>query len=178
MELQEAISLIQYKRPDTTEAQIWADLGCGQGLFTYALADGLQLGSVIYAIDDNLSALKKINSTNKTTIKTLKADFIKDDLELSNLDGILMANSLHYVKDKSAFIRKAIGCMKEKNNFLIVEYDTDKSVPIWVPYPISFTSLKKIFSEAGYTSIKKLHERPSVYNRGNIYSALISNYFH
>jgi ubiquinone/menaquinone biosynthesis C-methylase UbiE len=173
MELQDAISLIQYERPGTPEVQTWADLGCGQGLFTYALANSLLQGSTIYAVDENSSALKKIHSTGKVTIKTLHADFINDSLKLSNLDGILMANSLHYVKDKPAFIRKAIGYMKEKSNFLIAEYDTDKPVSTWVPYPVSFQSLRIIFSEAGYTSIKKLGEHTSVYNSGNIYSALI-----
>jgi ubiquinone/menaquinone biosynthesis C-methylase UbiE len=174
MELNEAIRLIRYEGFNTAITQTWADLGCGQGLFTYALADLLPEGSSVYAIDGNLSALKKISSTDKTTMKTINADFINDDLQLSNLDGIVMANSLHYVKDKPAFIKKANSYMKKESKFLIVEYDADKPVSTWVPYPVSFQSLKKIFQETGYTSIKKLQERPSIYNSGKIYSAIIS----
>jgi len=174
MELQEAIALIKTDGLNTKDKQTWADLGCGQGLFTYALAGLLAKGSTIYAVDENSSALKKINSTGNVIIKTLHSDFINDDLNLVNLDGILMANSLHYVKDKPAFIKKIRSYLKPESTFLVVEYDTDKPVATWVPYPAGFQSLKKIFSEAGYSTIKKLHEHSSIFNSGNIYSAIIT----
>jgi len=36
--------------------------------------------------------------------------------------------------------------------------------------------LKKVFSEAGYSTIKKLHEHSSIFNSGNIYSAIITRW--
>ena len=83
-----------------------------------------------------------------------------------------MANSFHYVKDKDSFIKKIEKKFKSVALFLILEYDMDISNP-WVPFPISFNSLKLFFKNEGYASIKKLNERTSIYRRANIYSALI-----
>lgn len=174
MQLQEAVALISHTDFKLPGKQTWADLGCGSGLFTSALASLLQPESMIYAIDNDSAALKKISSFNKVTIQTKQLNFVTGDLEINDLDGILMANSLHYVNDKISFLNKAIRYMKPESIFIIVEYDTDMPVNRWVPYPINFQSLKKLFSEAGYASVSKLHERKSVYNSGNIYSALVT----
>ena len=47
MQLTEAIKLIQHKGILQTEPQTWADLGCGAGLFTQALASLLHENSTI-----------------------------------------------------------------------------------------------------------------------------------
>ena len=150
----------------------WADLGCGNGIFTQALARLLSKGSIIYGIDKDRS-IKPGVTDGGVEIISKKSDFIEDDLEIGNLDGILMANSLHYVKDKPGFIKKMKTYLKPEGIFLLVEYDTAIPVANWVPYPVSFLALTKLFENAGYTRVKKLHERPSVYGRANMYSALV-----
>ena len=170
MKLDEAIKLITgiNGRPN----QKWADLGCGDGLFTRALANLLGKDSIIHAVDTNQRALSAIHDKEKETqIKKYKFDFVDKELPFNDLDGILMANSFHFVKNKSIFISKLKTRLKPEHILLVVEYDTDVSNP-WVPYPISFKSLEKFFRENGYGSILKLHETPSLYNRANIYSAI------
>ncbi|HEY0608293.1 MAG TPA: class I SAM-dependent methyltransferase [Chitinophaga sp.] len=170
MELNEAIELIRYEGIAGPGASAWADLGCGSGLFSRALAGLLQAGSTVYAVDKEPVRLE---SKNGVTIKPLQLDFVASELPLQNLDGILMANSLHYVKDQHAFIKKAGSYLKAGGSFLIIEYDTDKANP-WVPYPLSYHSLLKLFHRAGYPNITRLHEHASIYGRANIYSVLIS----
>ena len=173
MLLKESIDLIRNDAMSGTNVQTWADLGSGSGSFTAALANLLPDNSTIYAVDKNNSSLKNIIDNKKITIEKILADFVNDNLP-QNLDGILMANSIHYVKDKNAFINKIEKNFKSKPLFLIVEYDTDISNP-WVPFPISFNTLKQFFTNAGYNSVKKLNEHISIYQRLNIYSALIKN---
>lgn len=161
MQQSDAINLIQ-KAITSDQPQRWADLGCGSGTFATALNNILPTGSHITAID---------KQTQNVPVDFLKADFAKDDLPLSNLDGILMANSIHYVRDKQKLIKKLETYLSTNPTFLIVEYDTTRFSP-WVPYPINYQKLQKLFTELGYTSVNKLAERPSRFG-GRMYSAVI-----
>jgi ubiquinone/menaquinone biosynthesis C-methylase UbiE len=172
MELQNAIELIRNPGIQSTEKTIWADLGCGSGLFTSALAHLLNTGSKIYAIDSKAYELNKIKETKNIIIEKIHADFITDTLHIQNLDGILMANSLHFVKNKPAFINKISALLKPGGCFLIIEYNTDKA-NTWVPFPVSYASLKIFFNQAGYFFIKQIREVPSRYNQANIYASII-----
>ncbi len=172
MELNQATSLIKNENINSSEQTCWADLGCGSGLFTAALAHLLKPQSTIYAVDKNANALKKLQQQNNVAIEKIHADFIHDKINLSNLDGILMANSLHFVKDKVSFTNKIAKSLKADGYFLIAEYNMDSPNP-WVPYPVSYHSLKLLFEKTGYKFIHQINELPSRYNRANIYSALI-----
>src|SRR3954462_2698537 len=152
----------------------WADLGCGTGTFTLALAGLLAPGSTIHAMDSDASSLRKIPSAHKSSsITTHHGDFLKPQMwPFADLDGILMANSLHYVEDQATFIRACASRMKSPHYFLIVEYDTD-AANRWVPYPVTQTRLTTLFNGAGYGSIKLLRSRPSLYRRAPLYAALV-----
>jgi len=174
MEIQEALSLIRNEKITGNKIQHWYDLGAGTGTFTIALAHFLGDGSKIVAIDENNASLRKIPShINQIVIETIKEDFTSSDLPYPDFDGILMANSLHYVKNKFSLIERISKHLKADHYFLIVEYDTEKSNQ-WVPYPTDFSSLTKLFTELGYRSIEKLGEKKSRYNTGKMYAALIS----
>ncbi len=173
MELQEAISLIQADEITRDTKSIWADLGCGRGLFTQALAGILYTGSTVYAVDKNISSFKIRSFPSPVIVKTQKADFVHDDLNLENLDGILMANAFHFVRNKKQFLEKLIPLFHSAPVFLMVEYDTYLPNP-WVPYPLSFFTLKKLFTEFGFHSVKKINEKKSLYRTGNLYSVLIT----
>ncbi|MDH7461052.1 class I SAM-dependent methyltransferase [Chitinophagaceae bacterium 26-R-25] len=173
MQLTEAIELIKHPEIGGDEPQCWADLGCGSGLFTKALASMLPASSIIYAVD--MQPLLSSNVLpNKTRIEVIKADFVNDTSALPSLNGILMANSLHYVKDKNSFLSSLQPKLVDKPQFLIVEYDT-LNANRWVPYPVDFSLLKKLFASTGFSSIEKINERSSIYNQAKMYSALIRN---
>jgi ubiquinone/menaquinone biosynthesis C-methylase UbiE len=174
LKLQEAIALIQTDNFFKKAPTVWADLGCGSGLFTEALASLMVPESTIYAVDKNISSFKLKPTTDNIFIKKIESDFVNYISELKNLDGIMMANSLHFIKDKMAFLKVAKDAFRTLPCFLIVEYDTDMSNP-WVPFPLSFKTLKSIFETLGYSTIRKLHEKKSLYNTSNIFSAIITH---
>jgi ubiquinone/menaquinone biosynthesis C-methylase UbiE len=175
MQLADVIEMISPIKERIFEGkQIWAELGCGTGTFTIALASLLQPESMIYAVDENKKSLLQIPDEHRSVgIEKHVMDFVKMDIPFRNLDGLLMANSLHYVKDKKNFLAKIIHCLRENACFLIVEYDTEIVVPAWVPYPVSMSSLKKLFADAGYNHFQKLNERKSVFGP-MMYSVMIS----
>ena len=148
------------------QLQYWADLGCGSGTFTKALAALLPAGSHITAVDRENQSLY-VNGVN-----FMRADFVKDALQLEELDGILIANALHYVVDKRSLIQKLERMFVGDPCFIIIEYDSERSNP-WVPYPITFEKLELLFQLLGYQSVVKVNERRSAYGEGMMYCALI-----
>lgn len=174
MTLNEGVALIKTDKIDSFKAATWADLGCGSGLFTYALASLLKDESVIYAVDKNISSFNKNPFLKNILIKPVELNFEKTSLPFNKLDGILMANSLHYVKNKKDFLEKTKTCLNTDGCFLIVEYDME-TANHWVPYPINFSSLKKLFHDVGFSFVEKISERPSVFNRANLYSAIVKH---
>ena len=174
MDLDKATELIKPAFTDIGVKTYWADLGCGSGLFTSALAQLLHEGSFIYGVDSSKHSLERLQPFTSVGLKKIVADFTRDDLAISELDGILMANSLHFVKDKISFIQKTQQWLKKDGLILLVEYDMDKS-NTWVPYPLSFDSSKRLFSQLGF-AINKIGEHASVYNRAGMYAAVIRRY--
>ena len=173
MELLQAIELLSTDQLKPLQQGQWADLGSGNGVFTLALANLLKSGSTIYAFDKDAKALDQIPANeNGVKIEKYRADFVKQELSLMNIDGILMANSLHYVEDKISFIKKAKNWLKPGGSFLVVEYDAIKGNQ-WVPWPLDYSSMEKLFRSSGFSLISKIAERPSVFGRAKLYSATI-----
>lgn len=170
MNLNDAVDLIRPHRPFSKSA--WTDLGCGSGLFTRALATLLPSGSCIYAVDQNMKGFIASPEVIDVRVIPVEMDFESDDFPFNNLDGILMANSLHFVEDKMKLIRKLESTFHGSGIFIVVEYDTDVANH-WVPFPVSYLSLQKFFRLAGYSTITGLGERPSAFNRGNLYAAIV-----
>src|SRR4029450_10044540 len=97
--LRDAIHMLAASGVDAVAPTTWADLGCGDGTFTLALAELLAPGSTIHAMDGASPALRRIPSVhNGVRITKHRGDFTGLPWPFADLDGILMANSLHYVE--------------------------------------------------------------------------------
>ena len=170
MNLQEAISLIEPGIFQDNIPQHWADLGCGNGIFTYALAHLLTAGSSITAVDRSPQELNTAMD-NGVSIQFEQMDFNQENIKLPNLDGILMANSFHFISQKETLIKRLEKFFDRDKQLLIIEYESNVPNP-WVPYPITFNKLHRLFNDLGYSSITKINERPSSFG-GQMYAALI-----
>jgi ubiquinone/menaquinone biosynthesis C-methylase UbiE len=157
MTIEEARELISKA---TVSGGQYADLGCGSGTFSYALAGLLPAGSSIICIDKDQQQIKP--EYNGVNLQFIKANI--EQIELPLLDGILMANSLHYIKNQEAFIQRLKGFTA---SLILVEYDTDTGNR-WVPYPVSFRRMQQLFGH-----VTRLGERSSVYGRANLYACQI-----
>jgi trans-aconitate methyltransferase len=171
MTFSEAAQFLAATPIDNSQPAKWADLGCGNGLFTQVLSARLHSGSHIYAIDKRLpTGIHTAN--NKVKITPVKADFVEDDLGLHGLNGILMANSLHYVKNKTALLQKLKTYLLPDAVFIIIEYETIRANQ-WVPYPLRFAELQRLFTANGFQHVQKTGERRSLYQSGKMYVSLM-----
>ncbi len=163
----------------------WADLGAGSGAFTLALRELVGAEANIYALDKDRARLSELEEAyrarfeNSTNLHILAADFSRplDALtgsaqRLPLLDGILMANSLHFFKDKEKVLRHVQKFLKPGGVLLLVEYNVDSGNP-WVPHPLSFESFRALAPRAGFSEPRLLAKRPSSFLR-EFYSALTS----
>jgi ubiquinone/menaquinone biosynthesis C-methylase UbiE len=152
----------------------WADLGSGEGAFTLALADLLGPTGVIHTVDRDGRALQvQLPRVHRAfpdvSLTPLVADFTRP-LELPPLDGIVMANSLHFERDKLAVLGLVRGYLRPAGRLVLVEYDADHGNH-WVPYPLSYRSWATLAAEAGFRETRQLASVPSRF-LGSIYSAV------
>jgi ubiquinone/menaquinone biosynthesis C-methylase UbiE len=155
----------------------WADLGAGSGAFTLALAAVLGDASRIFAVDRDAGALVMLErefqrergrARDLPLVQTVHAD-LRSDVPLPPLDGILMANSLHFQADACAVLSHAARWLTPGGRLIVVEYDIE-APNRWVPNPVPWARLPAVLECAGFSSARLLGMRPSRYH-GRMYAA-------
>ena len=169
--LPEAIDLIRPAVIPTSGT--WADIGAGTGVFTEALLEILDEGKVI-ALDKSPHVLYKSkfeNRNSKIDLEIIEADFHLP-LELPPLDGIIMANSLHYASDHKTVLKNVLTSLKKGGTFILIEYETNTPVNPWVPNPVPFRIFIELCKNLDLLIPKIIATRKSVYNDGDMYVAM------
>lgn len=143
---------------------VWADLGAGSGAFTLALAELLGEGATIYTVDRERGSLDSLaramhRQFPSTQLHTRVADFT-ERLDLPALDGVVMANSLHFVREKIPVLMAIRSLLKPEGRLLVVEYDSETGNR-WVPYPFTYTTWVRLANEAGFAHSELLATHPS-----------------
>jgi len=150
---------------DLNPGGTWADLGAGSDAFTLALRELVGLNAMIYAVDRDRARLNELEGAYRArfgdtkNLHVLATDFSRS-FDLPPLDGILMANSLHFFKDKEKVLRHVQDFLKPDGILLLVEYNVDSGNP-WVPHPLSFESFCALAPRAGFSVPRLLAKHPS-----------------
>ena len=153
----------------------WADLGAGTGNFSWALAELIGAQGTIYAIDRDAKAVRALHqriaqADPGTTIIPQQADLTRR-LELPTLDGVLMANALHFIRDQPAALALVADYLRPSGRLLLVEYDLRSPLP-WVPFPISLTHLAHLAAAAGFEPPTEIGRRASPSSGTAMFAAL------
>ena len=150
----------------------WADLGAGSGTFSLALSELLGPTGVVHAVDKNTRALERIKDNESNAhIQTYTKDFTKP-LGLAELDGILLANSLHFVKNQRKLLSELMLSINTGGQLAIIEYDIRRG-NLFVPHAVPFEKLSILAEQIGLPQPKKLATHPSRYHR-EMYLATIT----
>lgn len=173
MDHTEMVALIQAGVPQ--QGGIWADLGAGTGNFTHALRDLVGAGATIYAIDRDQRAIDQQRTylerhRDGATIIPRQADVTRS-LDLPLLDGILMANLLHFIRDQEGFLRRLATLLKPHGRIMIVEYEENRPVP-WVPFPVPFARFASLAATLGWEAPQQVGVRRSRSSGSIMYAAV------
>jgi ubiquinone/menaquinone biosynthesis C-methylase UbiE len=152
----------------------WLELGAGTGEFTMALADLLGPDGDIIATDIDRWALQSLEGRlaegfPDTAVLTIEADFTQV-LPEGPFDGVLAANSLHFVEDLAPVLAAVHEVLAPGGRLVIVEYGSDKGNP-YVPHPIPFARWETLAAAAGFSVPRLVHHVPSRF-LGSIYGAV------
>ena len=161
-------------RDAVTPGETWLELGSGTGAFTLALAELVGKRGTIHSIDADRGALATQATAVHSRFDPIRldqraADFTRS-LGFSGMDGVLMANALHFVKDKAAVLSLVRSYLRPGGKFVLVEYDADRG-NLWVPHPISYTTWLAVAPGAGFSGARLLGRVPSRFLNA-IYSSL------
>jgi len=171
MDHNDHVSLIKKAVP---KGGIWADLGSGRGAFTLALAQCLGTNGEIYSVDLDQRALntqqeRMASRFPHNVVHYLRGDFTHA-LSLPPLNGIVMANSLHFVQEKAPVLEGIRALLQPEGRLVLVEYELTCG-NYAIPYPLTYAQWKQLATACGFAHTARLMTRPSrVW--GEIYSAV------
>lgn len=157
---------------------VWADMGSGDGAFTLALRDIAGPDVRIYAVDSNQGVLRQlidqVSRIFPDTNLIVQVNDMTGELDLPPLDGIIAANSLHFVEPRkqTSVLREWRSLLKPEGRVVIVEYDAEQGNR-WVPHPFTFRALQRMAANAGYQPPKLISTRDSHF-LGGIYAAFLT----
>lgn len=174
MKPSDAVTLIAGAVP--RDAGTWADVGAGEGTFTRALTERLGPNSRIYAVDRDaraVAALQRWAAKDASNVIPVAADF-RGPFDLPGLvepglDGMLLANTLHFVLDADVVLRRLATWVRPGGRIVVVEYDR-RAASRWVPYPVPPARLTVLAAFAGLSGPVITATRRSAFG-GTLYVA-------
>ncbi len=163
MEQSEMVALIRGGVP--RPGGIWADLGAGTGNFSWALAELIGPQGTIYAIDRDAKAIRQLHqriaqADPGAALIPQQADLTRP-LDIPTLDGVLMANALHFIRDQPAALALVAGYLRPGGRLLLVEYDL-RAPLAWVPFPVSFARFEELAAATGLEKPTAIGRRVSL----------------
>jgi ubiquinone/menaquinone biosynthesis C-methylase UbiE len=107
-----------------------ADVGAGEGYFTFHLAERIGNNGNVYANDIDNSALQVIRDRcEKENIQNISVILGKEDdpeLPERKMDIVLMVNVLHLINNPSVFLKRLGKSLKPGGKLVVVQWDAEK----------------------------------------------------
>ena len=171
MDVRDAIALIA---PAVPRGGTWAELGAGSGTFTRGLASLVGPTGRVLAVERDRRMTERLarlgGDPDEAEVHAVVADFT-GALDLPPLDGVLLANSLHFVPSdtQAETLERIARRVRAGGRVVLVEYEREIGSR-WVPYPVAFARLRELGRAAGLGAPMRVGERRSAVG-GTMYAA-------
>ncbi len=109
-----------------------ADIGAGSGYFTFQVAEAVGPTGSVRALDiapemlEYLGLRVKARKAGNITLQKVSSD--DPQLPPASVDTILMIDTIHYVKDRTAYAKKLLPALAPRGRLVVIDY---------VPKPMS-----------------------------------------
>ncbi len=117
------------RKLDLKPGYVVADIGSGSGLFTRPLAQAVQPGGHVYAVDIDADLLKHVQRTAKaasiSNITTVLAPEEAPGLAPASLDVALICDTLHHIGSRQEYLANLRSCMKPGGRVAIIDFKED-----------------------------------------------------
>jgi len=105
-----------------------ADIGSGSGLFTRPMAQAVQPGGKVYAVDIDKDLLAHVAATAKQMgiagITTILAPEDSPSLPPQSLDLALICDTLHHIAQRQAYLVNLRKCLKPEGRLVVIDFST------------------------------------------------------
>jgi ubiquinone/menaquinone biosynthesis C-methylase UbiE len=142
-------------------------MGAGSGTFTRALVELLAPESRVLAVDRDAAPLARLKRVPGVT--TITADFAEHFQPPEPLDGMLFANSLHFVENQPAVLARLAAWLRPTGRVVVIEYD-GRGPSRWVPHPLPAAHWPELAQAAGLRDPAIRARRRSAFG-GDLYVA-------
>ena len=145
------------------QAQVVADLGCGNGFYVLPAAQMVGREGTVYAVDvveNKLAATVSIaNQFGYKNVRVVRADLTKPLLDIpeNSCDMVIVGNILHEISQKEGLIKNVYRLLKPTGRIMAVEWKKT-ATPFGPPIDrrIEQQALEIMFMQAGLRKIKEL----------------------
>ena len=140
-----------------TDGSRIADIGCGRGYFTYALAKAVGEKGMVYATEISEKSLKSVSDRVKAdglkNILPVLSDPADTKLDSNSLDAAFICNVLHHVpkEGRLPLVKDIARSLRPGGCFFIVDWRFDAKIGHDIGRRIPRDELVKLGSDAGLT---------------------------
>ena len=141
-----------------------ADIGCGQGYFTFRLAKAAGESGKVFATDIDAKALKSVSqraqNDHVTNVEAVLSEPTDTKLKPGSLDAALLSDVLHHVpqEQRLPLVRNIVQALKPGALLFVVDWRKSREVK-QDPYDrlIPLDDLLKLGKDAGLTLDAEFH---------------------
>jgi ubiquinone/menaquinone biosynthesis C-methylase UbiE len=115
------------KEAGLKEEMTFADVGCGNGYFTFPASEIIGSKGRVFALDISSELLEDINTRikeeNKTNIEVVKTEENNLKIAKESVDLAFSCNVLHETKDLDLFLKEVKRILKPEGRIAIIDWE-------------------------------------------------------